>query len=164
MRSATRSTHLVSVAIALEGAGETGSVALTEQAENIEAIERYIGEQVPPRTPEAVKVRDEFLRYMAGVSTWERNAEQATYDRVRNFKLRYNQANAVTAAEKQAVMDQALRGLSTEQLQGQPDRRTATGEYIPPPTTAERFGSITGGPLLALLGVGFGLALLLRRR
>ena len=138
-------------------------MALTEQAANIEAIERYIGEQVPPRTPAAVAVRDEFLRYTSALSSWDRNFEQAAYDRVRNFKLRYNQANAVTAAEKQAVADQALRGLSTEQLQGQPDRRTADGTYVPPPTTSERLGSITG-PLLALLGVGLGVALLLRRR
>lgn len=134
----------------------------TEQETNIEAVERYIGEQVPPVTPEAVKVRDEFQRYMSSLSGWDRLYEQATWDRVRNFKLRYNTANARTPAELAAVKEQALHGLSTEQLQGQGDRRTSTGEYIPPPTTGERL-ALPGAVGLALVGAAVGLVLLLRR-
>lgn len=107
---------------------------MTEQAENIAAIERYIGEQEPPRTPGAVKVRDEFLRYTSSLGSWSRNFESGAYDRVRNYKLEYNRANAVTPAEKAAVEDQALRGLSSEQLRGEADRRTSDGTYIPAPS------------------------------
>ena len=134
----------------------------TEQETNIEAVERYIGEQEPPRTPEAVKVRDEFLRYVSGLSGWDRLYEQAAWDRVRNFRLRYNTANARTPAELAAVKLQATQGLSTEQLQGQADRRTSTGEYIPPPTTAERLAPFGTG-VLVLAGAAVGLLLLLRR-
>lgn len=135
----------------------------TEQAENIEAIERYIGEQEPPRTAAAVAIREQFLRFMAAMSDWDRNVEQAAYDRVRNFKLEYNRANATTPAQKAAVEEQALRGLSTEQLQGGADRRTADGTYVPPPTTAERLGAPALGVLL-IVGVGALGALLLTRR
>ena len=110
---------------------------MTDQAENIAAIERYIGEQEPARTPAAVKVRDDFLRYTSSLGAWSRNFETGAYDRVRNFKLEFNRANAVTTAEKQAVEDQALRGLSSEQLRGEADRRTSDGTYIPAPSTQD---------------------------
>lgn len=128
-------------------------MALTDQAANIEAIERYIGEQVPPRTPEAVRIRDEFLRFTSALSSWSRNFEQGAYDRVRNYKLAYNRANAITPEEKAAVETVAKTGFSTEQMQGLPDRRLADGSYAPPPTTAERLSGplIVGG--LALLGL-----------
>lgn len=136
---------------------------LTEQSENIAAIERYIGEQVPPKTPAAVAVRDEFLRFMSQMSDYARNFEQAAYDNVRNWKLRYNNANAVTAAEKAAVHEQATRGLSTEQLQGQPDRRLSDGTFEPPPTLGDRLampGAVVVGALVAA-GVAY---LLIARR
>lgn len=133
---------------------------LTDQAANIEAIERYIGEQEPPRTPEAARIRDEFLRFTSSLSAWSRNFEQGAYDRVRNYKLAYNRANAITPAEKAAVEAQAKTGLSTEQLQGAPDRRLTDGSYAPPPTTAERLLV----PLLVGGGVLLGLLLLTRSR
>jgi hypothetical protein len=127
-------------------------MGMTAQADNIEAIERYIGEQEPTRTPAAKAVRDDFLRFAAALGTYERNFEQQAYDRARNFKLAFNRANATTPAEKAAVEDQALSGLSTEQLEGGADRRQADGSYVPPPSGSSQ--------LVTALGVGVGVLLL----
>ncbi len=133
-------------------------MALTAQGDNIEAIERYIGEQEPARTAAAVAVRDQFLRYTSTLSSFERNFEQQAYDRVRNFKLDFNRANAITPAEKQAVEEQALRGLSTEQLEGKADRRTSDGSYVPPPSSSSQIAAVAA----VVLGAGV-LVLLLRK-
>jgi hypothetical protein len=118
---------------------------VTEQAANIAAIERYIGGQVPAVTPEAKRVRDRFLSYMAGVSWFEREFEPGVYDRVRNFKLEFNRANATTDAEREAVEAQAIGGLSSEELRGEADRRQTDGTYVPAPTTAQRLMPIALG-------------------
>jgi len=125
---------------------------MTEQAANIEAIERYIGGQVPVKTADAARVRDDFLRYMAGVGTFAREFDSSVYDRVRNFKLAFNRANATTAEEKAAVEEQALHGLSSEELRGEGDRRQTDGSYVPGPSLGERFVPVAiGAGALALL-------------
>jgi len=126
-------------------------MAWTDQAENIAAIERYIGQQEPPPTPAAVTVRDEFLRFAAALGDYERNFEQQAYDRARNFRLAYNRANAVTVREKEAVEEQAIRGVSTEQIEGKGDRRTSTGAYIPPPSESSKLVMAAAGVGLALV-------------
>lgn len=134
-------------------------LVLTDQAENIEAIARYIGEQEPARTDAARAVRDEWQRFYSGLGDFERNYEQQAYDRARNLKLRFNQANATTAEQKQAVEDQALRGLSTEQLNGEPDRRQTDGTYVPPPSGSTELAHVVIG-----VGVALGIVLLLAKR
>lgn len=125
------------------------------QAEDIDAIERYLGAQIP-KTPAATDVRDEFIKYMSGIGTIDRHFNGGVYDVVRNFRIRYDRANAVTQAEKEAVLRQS-GGLTTEVLEGGADRRLSTGEYIP------RGGPNTGGWITALI-LGGGLYLLLRKR
>jgi hypothetical protein len=131
-------------------------LAVTDQGENIEAIARYISEQDPPRTAEARSIRDEWQRFYSGLSSYEANYEQQAYDRARNIRLRYNRANATTDAERAAVERQAMGGLSTEQINGDADRRTTDGSYIPPP-------SPSSGLVLIGVGVAAVAALLLLR-
>src|SRR5262245_50567998 len=132
-------------------------VVLSDQGANIEAIGRYISEQVAPRTPAAVAVRDEWQRFASSLGTWELNYEQQAYDRARNLKLKFNRANATNAEERERVEAQARGGLSTEQIEGEPDRRTSTGEYTPPPSPSGELARA-----LAIAGVGLGLVLLWR--
>lgn len=130
------------------------AAAWTEQGRNIEAIARYFG-AATPRTSEAVAARDEWQRFYSGLGELEANWEQQAYDRARNLKLKYNRANAITAAEKAAVEEQALRGVSTEEIEGSGDRRTSSGEYVPPPSpTGELGGTLRGVALIAGLGIG----------
>jgi hypothetical protein len=133
-------------------------MALTLQAENIVAIERYIGEQEPARTIAARAVRDDFLRWASGLGAFERNFEQQAYDRARNFRLAFNRANATTPAETAAVEAQAIGGMSTEQAAGAADRRTSDGTYIPPPSGSSQIMTVA-----TIAGVGVLLVLLLRK-
>lgn len=124
------------------------AAAWTEQGRNIEAIARFFGAQTP-RTGAAVAARDEWLRFYSALGDFEANFEQQAYDRSRNLKLQYNRANAITAEERAAVEEQALRGVSSEDIAGEPDRRTSTGEYVPPPS-----GSATLGRVALAAGLG----------
>jgi hypothetical protein len=135
---------------------EGGAVAVTDQGRNIEAIARYFGAQIP-RTREATAARDEWQRFYSGLSDIELNFEQQAYDRARNLRLKYNRANAVTPEEKAAVELQALHGVTTEDIEGDPDRRTSTGEYVPPPSGSARVATIAG-----LVGLGIGSLVLLK--
>jgi hypothetical protein len=128
---------------------------LTDQARNIEAIGRYISEQEPARTAAAVAVRDEWQRFASALGDWEANYEQQAYDRARNIRLKFNRANAVTPAERAAVEQQAIGGVSTEEVEGDPDRRTSSGAYIPPPSPSAELART-----LAIVGAGVGLLLL----
>jgi hypothetical protein len=133
-------------------------VALSNQGSNIEAIARYIGGQEPARTPAAIAVRDEWQRFYSGLGDFEKNFEQQAYDRARNLRLKFNRANAVTPEQVAAVEEQALRGVTTEEMAGEADRRTADGSYIPPPS-----GSTTAAHALIAVGAVVAIVLLLRR-
>jgi hypothetical protein len=133
-------------------------MVLTDQARNIEAIALYIGEQEPARTPEASAVRDEWQRFYSSLGEFERNYEQQAYDRARNLRLAFNRANATTPEEHAAVEEQALHGVTTEQLDGKADRRRADGSYVPPPSGSTQLQHVAIG-----LGLVLGLVLILRR-
>lgn len=134
-------------------------LTLTNQAENIAAIARYIGGQEPARTPEARAVRDEWQRFYSSLGDYEANYELQAYDRARNLKLRFNRANATTDEQRALVEEQALRGLSSEQLAGEPDRRQTDGTYVPPPSGSSQVAQMVLG-----VGVGLGVLLFLARR
>jgi hypothetical protein len=133
-------------------------VALTNQGENIEAIARYIGGQEPARTPAAVKVRDEWQRFYSSLGGFEKNFEQQAYDRARNIRLEFNRANAVTPEQVQAVDEQALRGVTSEEMAGEADRRRSDGTYVPPPS-----GSTSAAHVAIGVAVVLGIVLLLRK-
>lgn len=98
------------------------------QAGDIDAINRYIT-TVEIRTPAAQAARDAWILWHDGTTVYDRYLDRATYDRARNARLAFDLANATTDAERAAIMNRALTGLSGEQLQGQPDRRTSGGTY-----------------------------------
>jgi hypothetical protein len=124
---------------------------MTDQAANIAAIEVYMGAN-RGKTPEAAAIRDEFLAYMADLGWYDREFTQGAYDKIRNYKVQFNRANAVTASERAAVEDQANHGMSSEEMTGGPDRRLSTGEYAPasdPIDRAKNLVLFAGGAYLA---------------
>ncbi len=126
-------------------------MALTDQGENIEAIARYIGQQVPPRTPAAVTVRDQWQAWWSNLSDYAKNFDQSAYDHARNWKLRFNEANARTPEELELVKHQATTGLTTEEIEGEADRRREDGSYVPAPSHGETLGHVV---LVAGLALG----------
>ncbi len=117
-------------------------------SEDIEAIDRYI-KAAPLHSKAAGVAHDDWVRYYDGLS-WLDKTTDATLDKSRNLRNAFNRANAVTAADREAVENQLQNGLTSEELAGGTSRRLSTGDYdtplISPATRA--------GLLLAGLGVG----------
>lgn len=129
--------------------------------ENIDAIRVYF-DQTPVMTPEAQRIKDAFVIWYDDL-TWFGKGLNSNYDLARNQRNRFNLANATTPQEKQNVQAVITTGLSTEQLQGQSDRRDEggmlPGPVTPPappliPTPYLIGGAILGG--LAFIAFAYG--------
>lgn len=104
--------------------------ATRDDARNIDAINTYIMTQ-PLKTSEAGIVRNEWLKFHEGLGWTGRNFPSVgDYDKARNIRNKFNDAQAVTAKEKEAVIDQRLQGLTSEELRGEIKRTTADGGYL----------------------------------
>jgi len=98
------------------------------QEDDLKAVNKYIVES-PAKTEAATRLRDDWIRWYDSLGWYELNYNRETWDLARNRRLAFDRANATNAAEQHAVESVAMTGLSTEQQQGQTDRRTSTGEY-----------------------------------
>lgn len=108
----------------------------TLKKDNLLATNAYIHSQ-PIKTPEAAKVASEWTRW------WDTTGNPDNYsvkipgevwDEARNRKIKFNLANAVSQQEKERIIEVATKGMSSEQMQGLPDRRDpTTGTYYVPP-------------------------------
>lgn len=90
-----------------------------------------------PRTSKAKLVFNDWVTW------WEANRgnwwfSQAEYDHARNLRNDYNRANAVTAEQKKQVEAVITTGVSSEQAQGETDRRNASGGFVEAPPGATR--------------------------
>lgn len=104
--------------------------ATLDDAANIAAINTYIMTQ-PLKTAEAGIARNEWLKFHEGLSWYSRSFPSVEdYDKARNIKNRFNEAQAITAKEKAAVLENRLTGLTSEELRGEPKRTLADGTYL----------------------------------
>lgn len=105
--------------------------------DNLNAVNSYLHSQ-PVKTSEAGRVASDWSHW------WDTTGNPANYtleippevwDEARNRRLQFDLANAVTTHEKNIVIDVAKTGMSSEQAQGQEDRRDPTTGtyYVPPP-------------------------------
>lgn len=96
-----------------------------EISKNMSAI-RAMFDTVQVNTPGAQSIKNDFVRWYDDLSWFDKRL-QSNYDLARNLRNRFDLANATTPEAKAAVQTVLTTGLSTEQLQGQPDRRDETG-------------------------------------
>lgn len=113
-------------------------VANYQQAkDNLNAANAYMHQQTI-NTQEAASLASDWSRW------WDTTGNPENYtikiptevwDEARNRRLKFNLANAVTPKEKERVMAVAKTGVTSEQSQGQQDRRdpVSGGYYVPPP-------------------------------
>lgn len=99
------------------------------QADDIDAINRYIAQDTPVKTKEAGKLRDEWIRWHDSLGWWDKNMDQAVYDRARNLRNAFNLANSTSAKEKAQVKEVQQTGLTTEEMQGGVRRTLSSGDY-----------------------------------
>lgn len=133
----------------------------TLQADDIDAINRFIT-SAPIQTEGARKLRDEWIQWIDTRSAAQRNFDRPTFDEARNRRLSFELANALTDAERAEIQRVAAEGLTSEQMQGEADRRQTGGHFSG--ASAGGWGSLFGWGL-GIAAVGFlGGAYLARRR
>lgn len=128
------------------------------QGDDMEAINVYIANG-KPKTKDAAEVRDDWIRWYADLSWWEKAADGPTYDKARNFRTEYNRANAVTKEEKKHVETVIKTGITTEELQGEAKRQLESGEYDVPLLSTKQtaiLGTTLGLIIAAGAAVGLG--------
>ncbi len=122
------------------------------QIADMEAVNRYIA-GAPLKTKAAGAAHDEWVKWFDGLSYLEKALDSETWDRARNLRNKFNEANAVTAAEKEQAARVRTTGLTTEEIAGGTRRALSTGDYdVPLLSTSTRMA--LGGVVL-LGGLGF---------
>lgn len=96
--------------------------------DNMKAIKSFF-DDAKAVTPQAASIKDKFLKWYD--SLWW--FSQSDYDLARNQRNSFNLANTVAIEEKKAVEEVMKTGLSTEEMQNEPDRRLESG-MLPGPT------------------------------
>ena len=103
------------------------------QAEDIEAINKHIGD-APIKTPGGARLRDAWIVWHENLSWYDKHADSAVYDEARNRRNEFWKANAATPEEKRSAESHIKGGRSTEETQGEADRRLSSGQYhVEPP-------------------------------
>lgn len=114
------------------------ALGLTSQSDDIDAITQYITVDTPAKTDAARAKQDEYKTWIDTVSWYNKNYDRPTYDHARNLRNEFNEANATTPAEQQAVQQVETTGLTTEETQGAGRRVSSGGRFseqtAPPPS------------------------------
>jgi len=108
----------------------------TMTRDNLNTVNSYIHAQ-HLNSPEASAIASDWSRW------WDTTGNPENYtlripaevwDEARNRKLKFDLANAVSATQKEHIINVAKTGMSSEQMRGQEDRRDpSTGGYYVPP-------------------------------
>jgi hypothetical protein len=98
------------------------------QADNLDAINRFVVGTVI-KTPAAQQLRDEWIQWFDTRTSYDLNFDRPTYDAARNRKLAFELANATSDAEREQIKLVAQTGMSSEEMQGEADRRQTGGHY-----------------------------------
>lgn len=97
---------------------------------NMEAVAKYFA-RIPPKTSKARNVKDAYIRWKDSLGWWDLAMNQSElWDKARNFKTRYDMANARTQSEKDAAERQRLGGLTTEEIEDKARRTKASGLFV----------------------------------
>jgi hypothetical protein len=110
--------------------------AFTLASDNLTAANAYI-HATPAITTNAKSLASDWARWWDATgnpSNYTLIIPPAVWDEARNRKLAYDLANAKSQDEVDLINHTAKTGMSTEQMQGLPDRRDpTTGTYFVPP-------------------------------
>ena len=127
------------------------------QADDMAAIDAYMTSTLAV-TSQATALKDQWRAWYDGLN-FLTILESDNYDNARNRRNAFNLANAVTAAAKAQVQDVIKTGQSTEQDEGQTDRRDSNGNLPDhPPDVIPLEYKIAGGVVVL-----FALALLIKK-
>lgn len=131
--------------------------------DNLLAVNDYM-HRTPGKTAQAKSLLSDWARW------WDATGNPANYsikipppvwDEARNRKVAFDLANATTKAEQDLIIHTATTGMSSEQMQGQPDRRDPnTGLYfVPPPPPAPLLPPWVKPLAIGAVALGLGLSI-----
>lgn len=98
---------------------------------DVNAILQYMSD-TPIKTAQAGALRDAFIKWRDGLSG---ECDRACWDHARNLRSDFQDANATTQAEKDAIAVVRKTGLTSEQTQGGGSRQKSDGKYSEIPET-----------------------------
>lgn len=124
---------------------------------NMEAIVDYFN-RTEPETDEAAAIKDEFAQWNVDLSWYDRYIDaEGTYVKARNYRDRFNVANATNKTEKEAAERLRKEGLTSEKLRGEAEKaRTTKGYYA-----EKKPFDIPYFKIAAVVGVTIGVAMLI---
>lgn len=105
------------------------------QADDLDAINRFMM-ATQTKNILATTLKNEWVHWFDSLNFYDRNFDKGTYDVARNKRNAFNLANVSSIQEEQQVKEVIKTGLTSEQMQGLPDRRDSSGMFPnPPPRT-----------------------------
>lgn len=108
------------------------SISATDQAANIDAIHRFMAETTPLNS-KAQELRDDWMKWAAGLTWYQRHADEGVGAEAFNRRNEYMRAN-VPNAEELAKVNKFLADVpSMNVVTGKPIFATTTGDRIVPP-------------------------------
>lgn len=97
-------------------------LTLTDTNEDMIAINRYMSDTVA-ETPEAIKLKNQWIKWWDSLTWNERNLGTATFDEARNRR------NAFQIANDPSVAETVARGGTTEEMEGDARRASSEGFF-----------------------------------
>jgi hypothetical protein len=121
------------------------------QSEDLIAIDDYF-HRIERKTSQATNDFNSWVAWFTSLGWYDKNFTQATYDEARNRKHQFDLDNATSEDERAQVLEVQKTGLSTEQMEGNVDRRTSSGNYfIQKPPWVPTWIWYAGGGFIALV-------------
>jgi len=130
--------------------------------DNLLALNNYM-HTTPIKTAAAGPLASDWSRWWdakGNPDNYSLKIPPEVWDEARNRKLKFDLANAVSTSEKDNIVRIATTGMSSEQMQGLPDRRDPTtgGYYVPPEPPVPMFPPWVKPLALGAAALGLGLS------
>jgi hypothetical protein len=108
------------------------------QSDDLAAMNIYMSD-AKPVSPQAIKLRDEWLTWWESLGWYAKTFDSNTFDQARNRKHAFDIANVKSSAEAAAVKEQIKTSFTTEEARGEPNRMRSDGTYTEKPPEKEPF-------------------------
>jgi hypothetical protein len=110
-----------------------GQLLLQDSNQDMIAINRFMSDTFAA-TPEAVRLKDQWIRWWDKLTWNERNLSSSVFDEARNRRNAFMIANAKNPKQTQEIIS---RGIETEEMEGGSRRTTDDGFFPNAPSEDE---------------------------
>jgi len=101
---------------------------MSEQSENMEAVNRYM-RTTPIVNNAAFPIKDDFIRWWDNLSWWSINMDGSAWDEARTRRNKFQLANVKNEQQRANVVRVITTGIESEEMEGKPRPTTlSTGE------------------------------------